>query len=115
MKGLGAARKLAGVQFPVSRDSPPEAGPDQDSLGRPQDSPMAAASAWAVEEVLSPRELEIVRLVAKGLANKTIGGVLDISPWTVASHIRRVFAKLGVSSRAAMIARVYEIGRPPGS
>jgi DNA-binding CsgD family transcriptional regulator len=55
---------------------------------------------------LSPRESEIVRLVAKGLPNKTIAAVLDISPWTVATHIRRVFSKLDVSSRAEMIARV---------
>ncbi len=48
------------------------------------------------EVSLSPREAEIVRLVAKGLPNKTIAAVLDISPWTVATHLRRVFSKLGV-------------------
>lgn len=57
--------------------------------------------------ILSPREKEIVRLVAKGLPNKTIAAILDISPWTVATHIRRVFGKLGVRSRAAMIAAVF--------
>ncbi|HEX8863120.1 MAG TPA: helix-turn-helix transcriptional regulator [Actinomycetes bacterium] len=59
---------------------------------------------------LSPRELEIARMVAKGLPNKTIASVLDISSWTVASHLRRVFTKLGVSSRAAMVARLLEDG-----
>jgi hypothetical protein len=48
--------------------------------------------------------------VAKGLPNKCISAVLEISTWTVATHLRRVFAKLGVSSRAAMIARVLEVG-----
>lgn len=57
---------------------------------------------------LSPREQEIARLVAKGLPNKAIAAVLDISPWTVATHLRRVFAKLGVSSRAEMVARVLK-------
>jgi DNA-binding CsgD family transcriptional regulator len=57
---------------------------------------------------LSPRELEIARMVAKGHPNKTIASVLDISSWTVASHLRRVFSKLGVSSRAAMVARLLE-------
>jgi DNA-binding CsgD family transcriptional regulator len=57
---------------------------------------------------LSPRELEIARMVAKGYPNKTIASVLDISTWTVASHLRRVFSKLGVSSRAAMVARLLE-------
>jgi len=59
---------------------------------------------------LSPRELEIARMVAKGFPNKTIASVLDISSWTVASHLRRVFSKLGVSSRAAMVARLLEDG-----
>jgi DNA-binding CsgD family transcriptional regulator len=57
---------------------------------------------------LTPREQEIVRMVAKGYPNKTIAGVLNISCWTVGTHLRRTFAKLGVASRAAMIARIME-------
>lgn len=57
---------------------------------------------------LSPREQEIVRLVAEGLPNKCISAVLEISSWTVATHLRRVFAKLGVNSRAAMVAKLFE-------
>jgi DNA-binding CsgD family transcriptional regulator len=57
---------------------------------------------------LSPRELEIARMVAKGYPNKTIATILDISSWTVASHLRRVFSKFGVSSRAAMVAQLVE-------
>ncbi|WP_454199202.1 response regulator transcription factor [Nocardia sp. Marseille-Q1738] len=57
---------------------------------------------------LSPRELEIARMVAKGLTNKNIAHVLDISVWTVSTHLRRIFAKLGVTTRAAMVARVVE-------
>jgi DNA-binding CsgD family transcriptional regulator len=59
---------------------------------------------------LSPREQEIVRMVAQGYPNKMIAGVLTISSWTVCTHLRRIFAKLGVTSRAAMIARVMEEG-----
>lgn len=59
---------------------------------------------------LSPREQEIARLVAKGLPNKTIAIVLDISPWTVSTHLRRIFAKLEVSSRAEMVAHVLKEG-----
>lgn len=58
--------------------------------------------------VLSPREQEIARMVAAGYPNKTIAAVLDISSWTVGTHLRRVFAKLGVGSRAAMVARLLE-------
>jgi two-component system nitrate/nitrite response regulator NarL len=55
---------------------------------------------------LSPREKEIIRLVSSGFTNKSIAAVLEISPWTVATHLRRVFAKLGVNSRAEMITKV---------
>jgi DNA-binding CsgD family transcriptional regulator len=55
---------------------------------------------------LSPREHEIARLVAKGHQNKAIAAVLDISVWTVCTHLRRIFAKFGVSTRAAMVARL---------
>lgn len=57
---------------------------------------------------LSPRELEIVRMVAKGLPNKSIASVLQISAWTVSSHLRRVFGKLGVTSRTEMLGRLLE-------
>jgi two-component system, NarL family, nitrate/nitrite response regulator NarL len=63
-----------------------------------------------VQVILSPREEEIARMVAKGYPNKTIAAVLDISPWTVCTHLRRIFAKFGVGSRAAMVARLLEEG-----
>jgi DNA-binding CsgD family transcriptional regulator len=59
---------------------------------------------------LSPREREIARMVAIGHPNKAIAAVLEISSWTVCTHLRRIFAKLGVSSRAAMVART--MGEP---
>ncbi|MCX7792515.1 MAG: helix-turn-helix transcriptional regulator [Chloroflexaceae bacterium] len=57
---------------------------------------------------LSPRELAIARLIAKGLPNKTIGTILEISPWTVATYLRRIFVKLEVTTRAAMIAKLAD-------
>jgi two-component system, NarL family, nitrate/nitrite response regulator NarL len=65
-------------------------------------------SAEEPSVTFSPREREIARMIAKGLPNKTIAGVLDISTWTVCTHLRRIFSKLGVSSRAAMVARMME-------
>lgn len=58
---------------------------------------------------LSPREQEIARLVAKGYVNKTIANILEISPWTVNTHLRRIFAKLDVNSRAEMVATVLRL------
>jgi len=64
-----------------------------------------AASAYGA---LSPREQEIARMVGAGYPNKTIAARLGISSWTVSTHLRRMFAKLGVNSRAALVARVLE-------
>jgi DNA-binding CsgD family transcriptional regulator len=59
---------------------------------------------------LSPREAEIVRLVAKGYPNKAIAAVLEISPWTVATHLRRIYGKLSVNTRAEMVAMLMNDG-----
>jgi DNA-binding CsgD family transcriptional regulator len=55
---------------------------------------------------LSPREIEILEMVAKGLTNKEIGRVLQISHFTVRNHINHISAKLDASGRteAATIA-----------
>lgn len=56
-------------------------------------------------DILTQREREITRLVAAGQPNKVVAATLNISPWTVSAHLRRIFAKLGVTSRAAMVAK----------
>lgn len=70
----------------------------------------AVAAAWTTPGagLLSPRETEVARMVAQGYPNKTIAAVLEISSFTVSSYLRRIFAKLNVNSRAAMVARVLE-------
>jgi two-component system nitrate/nitrite response regulator NarL len=62
------------------------------------------------EASLTARELEVLRLLADGLRAKQIAHELVISPKTVASHIERVLAKLGVHSRAEAIALAYREG-----
>ena len=54
---------------------------------------------------LTGRELEIAVLVAQGHANKNIASRLQISEWTVNTYMRRIFDKLCVDSRAAMVFR----------
>jgi len=79
--------------------------------------PAAEANTMGLDSSpsLSPREFEIARMVAKGYPNKSIASVLDISSWTVSSHLRRIYTKLGVTSRAAMVARLLDDGRSPAS
>jgi HD-GYP domain-containing protein (c-di-GMP phosphodiesterase class II) len=50
---------------------------------------------------LTTREVEILRLVARGMLNKEIARRLQISPKTVSNHVEHIYAKIGVSSRAA--------------
>ena len=64
----------------------------------------------AVNLKLSPREQEIVRLIMNGLSTRGIASALEISPWTVTTHLRRVFSKLSVNSRAEMVACVMREG-----
>ncbi len=59
---------------------------------------------------LSARELEVLRLIAKGSSNREIGSTLVISEHTVARHVQNIFRKLGVSSRTAASAFAYEHG-----
>jgi len=58
------------------------------------------------------RELRIATLVAMGRLNKQIADQLHISEWTVSTHLRRIFAKLGVRSRAAMVYRCAPLIEP---
>jgi len=57
---------------------------------------------------LTARELEVLRLVAAGQKNKSIAAELVLSERTVERHVSNIFAKLGVSSRAAATAFAYE-------
>ena len=65
-------------------------------------------------EGLSPRELEVVRLLAAGLSGAAIAEQLVISHKTVAAHLQRVMAKLGVHTRAQLVAEAYRLGLAGG-
>lgn len=70
-------------------------------------SPRAADTHFShLSSRLSPREWQIAMMIAEGQPNKTIARALHISGATVSTHLRRIFVKLGVHSRAEMIARL---------
>ncbi|WP_131742770.1 response regulator [Actinomadura roseirufa] len=86
----GGGASPAGAS-PVSHHGPPR--PDPPALGGREDLG------------LSPREAEVMELIAQGRANGEIARLLVVSEYTVKNHVNRIFAKLGVRSRGAAMAR----------
>jgi DNA-binding CsgD family transcriptional regulator len=74
-----------------------------------------AAPATMPQEgtALTPRELDVLRLVARGLGNKEIAAELDLSAHTVKYHLASVLAKLGVRSRTEAVSRGIRTGLLP--
>ena len=69
---------------------------------------LAARRGAAGAHGLSPRELQVLRLVAQGATNKSIAAELVLSERTIDRHLSNIFAKLRVSSRAAATAYAYQ-------
>ncbi|MBB5788173.1 helix-turn-helix transcriptional regulator [Jiangella mangrovi] len=80
------------------------ARPDLDRLGR------LGARVPGAGVALTPREREVLRLVAAGRTNRAVAAELVLSEKTVARHVANIFTKLNVSSRAAATAYAYEHG-----
>ena len=110
---IGRACRLVGdldgarLEFDAARETfvGLGAGPDLLALDRASGQDDAVTPAR-----LSPRELEILRLVAAGDTNRAIADALTISERTVDRHVSNIFAKLGVSTRSAATAYAYEHG-----
>ncbi|WP_243375636.1 response regulator transcription factor [Sandarakinorhabdus cyanobacteriorum] len=77
------------------------AGPVQPPPGNP-----AAVASLG----LTPREVEVLQLLAAGQANKEMARTMGVSPNTVKTHLARLFEKLGASSRTEAIARARVLG-----
>lgn len=66
----------------------------------------ASASTPSAAEIMTRRELQIAMLIAEGKCDKEIARQLGISGYTVREHIRRIFAKLNIGRRSAIVACV---------
>ncbi len=70
-----------------------------------------------VVEPLTDRELEVLHAAARGMTNKAIGVLLDISDRTVQGHLRRIFEKLNVANRTEAVVKASQLNllELPGS
>jgi DNA-binding NarL/FixJ family response regulator len=67
-------------------------------------------NAFADDDLLSPREQEVMRALARGLRNSEIARELTMTENTVEYHIRHLFSKLGASSRSEVIIKAQHLG-----
>jgi DNA-binding NarL/FixJ family response regulator len=70
----------------------------------------SAASAAAEGRVITTREADVLRLVAEGMSNTRVAKQLQLSEHTVHRHVANVMTKLGVTTRAAAVAKAVERG-----
>jgi DNA-binding NarL/FixJ family response regulator len=76
-----------------------------EAAGQP---PPKVRTAWPAG--LSDREVEVLRLVARGLSNRAIAGRLYVSPRTAEHHVQHIYTKIGASTRAAAALFAMEHG-----
>ena len=74
------------------------------------DSSIALAEPRMITNALSPRESAILELIAQGQSNKATARILGISPETVKTHVKNLFVKLRVETRAQAVARAHSRG-----
>jgi DNA-binding CsgD family transcriptional regulator len=76
----------------------------------PAESPAAERPRHESVGTLSPREIEIFRLVARGLSNADVARAAHIEESTVKTHLSSILAKLGLTSRVQLVVFAYESG-----
>lgn len=108
-RGLGLVSAIRSIYFGATVI--------QDALGDGRPRPGAGAAAAAQPATpLTSRELEVLRLIARGLTNRAIARSLRIGPRTAEQHVHSIFVKLGIGSRAAAVRYALEhdlAGGPP--
>ena len=75
-------------------------------VGQKRVSPEVAAeiAEHATDDALTPREIDVLRLIARGNANKIVAAELSLTEETVKSHVRNILSKLGASDRTHAVA-----------
>ncbi len=120
---LGAIRRAIYGESPINQElamgllrrlleqSPTQGHAPRVPAGRP---PAGQQEPSSPLDSLTSREVEVLRLLARGQTNQQIAKRLLLSVSTVKKHVRSVIAKLGVSDRTQAAIRAIELGLPPG-
>ena len=101
---------------PLAALLPEQSGPRQSGTGhqKTQDTrPVRVAPLLTGVEALSARERSVLELIGEGQSNKEIARTLAITPETVKSHVKNIFMKLAVDTRAQAVSRAQTLGLVP--
>ena len=124
---LGAVRRVLGGESPLDQElamrllrrlgerPPPGREAPRTSTSPLSRSPEKERPAPSPLEALTPREVEVLRLVSGGRSNAQIAGELLISTSTAKNHVQRILAKLGASDRTQAAVMAVELGLTPSS
>lgn len=111
LKDASIERIAAGIHELQAGGSPISPGIARRVLQRFRVAPVPSAPpAPAAPSLLSERETEILRLVAKGFSFDTVGELLGISSHTVVTHVKKIYRKLAVHSRGEAVYEASQMG-----
>ena len=109
LKDAPSSRLIAAVRAAATGDSLIEPSITQRLVERFAE-PVAAAGIPAELEQLTERELDVLRLITRGLSNAEIAAEMVVAETTVKTHVARILAKLGVRDRVQAVVVAYETG-----
>jgi DNA-binding NarL/FixJ family response regulator len=109
LKDAGAAELLHGVRVIAAGEALLAPSITQRLIADFARRPPATSRPAALAN-LTPRELEVLRLIARGLSNADIAKELIVGDATVKTHVARIFSKLGLHDRAQAVVLAYESG-----
>ena len=115
LKDAGRERIVAAVEAAAAGETPVAPSVLARLVDRyvelpPEPDPAATAQRTALMAALTARELEVLRLVGRGLSNAEISERLVVSSATVKSHVRHILAKLDLRDRVQAVVRAHELG-----
>jgi DNA-binding NarL/FixJ family response regulator len=110
LKDVKAAALVEAIRVVHRGDALLAPGVTRRLIGRFVASRPATVTVDPALESMTPREREVLLLIARGLSNQEIAASLFVSEATVKTHVGRVFAKLGVRDRAQAVMVAYESG-----